>query len=110
MREMGIATATAISAWINALLLYVVLRMRNNILLDTRMIWNSAKIILATIIMMSACYFLNEMVFANLTFINTLTNLGLLLLVIILCKILYIGTIFMLKVITIDQLKGYISK
>ena len=30
--------------------------------------------------------------------------------VIILCKILYIGTIFMLKVITIDQLKGYISK
>ena len=39
--------------------------------------------------MMTACYFLNLMVFANLVFINNLTNLGLLFLVIILCKIDY---------------------
>lgn len=110
MREMGIAVATAISAWINAFLLYVVLHTRNNILLDTKTIWNSAKIIISTIIMMTACYFLNEIAFANLVFINNLTNLGLLFLVIIICKIIYIGAIFMLKVLTIDQLKGYISK
>ena len=109
LREMGIAVATAVSAWINAFLLYIVLRTRNNILLDTRTIQNSIKIIIATILMLIACYFLNVMFFANLAFTNILTNLGLLFLIIILCKIIYIGTIFMLKVLTIDELKGYIK-
>ena len=109
LREMGIAVATMVSAWINAFLLYIVLRTRNNILLDTKTIQNSIKIIIATILMLTACYFLNAMVFANLAFTNILINLGLLFLIIILCKIIYIGTIFMLKVLTIDELKGYIK-
>ena len=110
MREMGIAAATAISAWINAFLLYILLRTRNNILLDTRTIKNSVKILAATILMVTACYFLNAMLFVNLAFTNILTNLGLLFLIIIICNIIYIGTIFMLKVLTIDELKGYIRK
>ena len=41
MREMGIALATAVSAWINALLLNVMLSLRNNIKFDSLLISNS---------------------------------------------------------------------
>ena len=46
MRETGIALATAISAWVNALLLYVILKMRDNITLDSRLINHAVKTII----------------------------------------------------------------
>ena len=51
MRETGIALATAISAWLNTLLLYVILKTRDNITLDSRLISNSVKTIICSIVM-----------------------------------------------------------
>jgi len=57
-----------------------------------------------------ACYFLNKMIFTNIQDLNFHQEIGSLLLVIICCKILFLGMIFMLKVLTIQELKGYIQK
>ena len=57
-----------------------------------------------------ACYFLALNLFVNMISMNTITNIGMLILTILVCKIIYIAMIFMVKVITIDDLKGYIKK
>ena len=41
MREMGIALATAISAWVNAFLLFLILKLKKNIILDSTFIKKS---------------------------------------------------------------------
>ena len=110
MREMGIALATAISAWINTLLLYIILNMRNNIVLDSRLISHSFKIIICTVVMGFACYLLNLTFFPHMTIHSTIANVGALILTIMLCIIIYIAAIFMLKVLTINELKKYIKK
>jgi len=110
MREMGIALATAISAWINALLLFLILRMKNSLILDNQVVNNTLKIIFSTVMMISGCYFLNHKIFSNIQDMNLLLKVGSLLLVIICCKIIFLGMIFMLKVLTIQDLKGYIKK
>ena len=110
MREIGIALATAISAWLNALLLYVILKIRDNITLDSRLISNSVKTIICSIIMGITCYFLNLALFANMIMHSTLNNIGALIIAIAISKIIYTSMIFVLKVITIDDLKGYIKK
>ena len=110
MREIGIALATAISAWLNALLLYVILKIRDNITLDSRLISNSIKTIICSIIMGIACYFLNQVLFANMITHSTLNNIGALIIAITISKIIYTAMIFVLKVLTIDDLKGYIKK
>jgi len=56
------------------------------------------------------CYFLNQKIFANIQDLNLLLKIGSLLLILICCNILYLGMIFMLKVLTIQDLKGYIQK
>ena len=109
MREIGIALATAISAWLNALLLYVILKIRDNITLDSRLISNSVKTIICSIIMSIACYFLNLALFTNMIIHSTLINIGTLIIAIAICKIIYMAMIFVLKVLTIDDLKGYIK-
>ena len=43
MREMGIALATAISAWVNTLLLFILLRMNKYLILDSKLIINTLK-------------------------------------------------------------------
>jgi len=110
MREMGIAAATAISAWINALLLYIFLSFRNNLKLDSQLINNSLKIIIASGVMGYVCYYLNKILLLNVNDISILSKIGLLILILTFCKIIYIGLIFVLKVITIQDLKGYINK
>ena len=110
MRETGIALATAISAWVNALLLYVLLKIKDNITLDSRLISNSVKTIICSIIMGIACYFLNLALFTNMIIHSTLINIGALIIAIVICKIIYTAMIFVLKVLTIDDLKGYIKK
>ena len=110
MREMGIALATAISAWINTLLLFFILRMKNNLKLDDQLLNNTFKIILSSAGMIVVCYFLHEKFFANIQDLNLLLKVGILLLILICCKIVYLGMIFMLKVLTIQDLKGYIQK
>jgi len=110
MREMGIALATAISAWINTLLLFFILRKKNNLSLDDQLLNNTFKIILSSSAMIVVCYFLDRMFFENIQDLNLLLKVVSLLLLLICCKIVYLGMIFMLKVLTIQDLKGYIQK
>ena len=110
MREMGIALATAISAWINAILLFLILYKDNNLFLESKLIHNSLKIVFATIILVIGCYFLNELIFINIADLSTILKILNLLLVILCSKIIYLGMIFMLKVISIQDLKGYIKQ
>ena len=109
MREMGIALATATSAWVNAFLLYVMLKMRNNITLDSRLINNGIKTIICSIIMGVACYLLNFTLFPHMNMHSTANNVAALIIAIMACNIIYMTMIFMLKVLTIDELKGYIK-
>ncbi len=109
MREMGIALATAISSWVNAVLLFFILRIQKNILLDSRFINSSFKIIISAIVMSVGCYFINQMIFSNLQDFNSLLQIVSLIFVIICCKIIYLAMIFMLKVLTVQELKGYIQ-
>ena len=110
MREMGIALATAISAWVNASLLFLMLRIKNNLFLDSQIINNSFKIIFSAIVMSIGCYFLNKLIFSNINDLNLLLQIVSLLLLIICCKIIYLVMIFVLKVIKFQDLKGYINK
>ena len=110
MREMGIALATAISAWLNAFLLYMILKIRDHITLDTRLISHGFKTLICSIVMGCACYFLNLVFFLNMTMQSAIINVGALIFVLMICKIIYIAMIFMLKVLRIDEIKGYIKK
>tara|TARA_B100000700_G_scaffold264991_1_gene303060 strand:- start:657 stop:2216 length:1560 start_codon:yes stop_codon:yes gene_type:complete len=110
MREMGIAIATSISAWVNMLLLYFVLKLRNKLILDKVFFSQAIKIIISSILMGVVCFYLNDLYFSDVNTLNTVRNTFNLLLVILVCKIIYIVMIFMLKVITIDELKKYIRK
>ena len=110
MREMGIALATAISAWVNALLLFLILYFKKNLILDNQLFKSSFKIIISVIIMVIACYFLNNFLFSNILDLNTFIKILILLIIIGGSKIIYLGMIFMLKVLTIDDLKRYMRK
>ena len=110
MREMGIALATATSAWINALLLFLILQFKKNLILDNTFLRNSFKIAISTLVMLFACYFLNEIFFADLNNLNFSTKITYLLLIVISCKIIYLSMIFMLKVLSFQDLKRYVQK
>ena len=110
MREMGIALATSISAWFNVFLLYFILKYRNYIALDSRLMTNSMKIIIGSAIMGLVCYFLNISMFNQMENHSLMANIMALLLIIIVCKIIYVGMIFMLKVLKISEIREYIKK
>ena len=109
MREMGIALATAISAWINALLLYFFLLKRNNIKLDNLIITNTLKILICSFILVLTTYFIKEFLFLDLTSVSLLLNSLFLILLIILSIIIYLSLVIMLKVITFNQLNEYLK-
>ena len=110
MREMGIALATAISAWVNTFLLFIILYFKKNLTLDNQLFTNSTKMMLSVCVMAFACYFLNKFLFINMTEFSTSLKVFILLLIIGSSKIIYLGMIFMLKVITIRDFKNYIKK
>ena len=62
------------------------------------------------LIMGSVCYYLNEDFLSDIRSISMMTKVCWLLLIISSCKIIYLGLIFVLKVLTIQDLKGYIRK
>ena len=78
--------------------------------MDSRLIGHGVKIVICAIIMGAACYFLNLKFFPHMIQHSTIINVLALILVILICKIIYMTMIFMLKVLTIDELKGYIYK
>ncbi len=110
MREMGIAVATAISAWVNALLLYVFLSIRNHMKFDDLLVRNSIKILLCSSLFFVGIYLLNGLFFTNISVNSVLLNSTLLLLMIFLAIIIYFGLVFVLKVFSINQLRDYLKK
>ena len=110
MREMGIALATAISAWLNALLLFFTLKGRNYFEFDNQLIKNSIKILVSVAFMALACFYLSKRLFLKLLEMENLEKILMLILIIIFCKIIYIMMIFMLKVLSVRELKGYFKK
>ena len=107
---MGIALATAISAWINALLLYIFLYTRNLIQFDDILVQNSFKIFVSSVILFIGIYVLNRTFFNNIIENSALVNSGLLLLMIFLAIIIYFALVIVLKVLTINQLREYLKK
>ena len=110
MREMGIALATAISAWVNAFLLFFILKFKKNLILDDIFLKNISKIIISVSVMLCGCYLLNKIFYTNPTSTTFLIEISNLLFIIICCKIIYLTMIFMLKVISFKDLKRYIKK
>ena len=110
MREMGIALATTISAWTNVLALYAILKIREEVSLDTRLIKNGYKIIFCSVVMSGICYFSNLILSSHLALHSTIFNIFELALIVVINIIVYIAMIFMLKVLTIEELKGYIKR
>jgi len=60
--------------------------------------------------MIFGCYILDEMFLDNIENLKFLLKLASLLIIIVSSIIIYLGMIFMLKVLTISDLKGYIRK
>ena len=95
---MGIALATAISAWVNALLLFIVLRMNKNFILDSQLITNTFKIFISVILMALGCYFLNLIIFANIQDLSLLFKVGNLFLIIVQLNKSHLDLLFLLLV------------
>ena len=110
MREMGIAVATALSAWINALLLYFFLTLRNNIKFDNQLINNGFKILISSIVLFFVIYGLQIILFDDFTDNSLIINSSFLLLTIILSVIIYLGLVIMLKILSVNQFKNYLKK
>ena len=110
MREMGIAFATSISAWANALLLFSILLKKKNLNLNKKFIINSLKIIISSAVMLITCILINQIFFVNLENFSFIIKILSLSLTILSCTSVYLSMIFMLKVLTISDLKGYIRK
>ncbi len=110
MREMGIAVATAISAWVNALLLYLFLAIRNHMKFDDLLVRNSIKILINSFLLFVGIYILNGLFFTNISGNSVLFNSALLLLMIFLAIIIYFGLVIMLKVLSVNQLREYLKK
>ncbi len=110
MREMGIAVATAISAWVNALLLYFFLAIRNHMKFDDLLVTNSIKILLSSFLLFVGIYVLNGLFFTNISGNSVLLNSALLLLMIFLAIIIYFGLVIVLKVLSVNQLREYLKK
>jgi len=110
MREMGIAVATAISAWVNALLLYLFLAIRNHMKFDDLLVRNSIKILLSSFLLFVGIYVLNGLFFTNISGNSVLINSTLLLLMIFLAIIIYFGLVIVLKVLSVNQFREYLKK
>ena len=110
MREMGIALATAISAWINALLLYLLLFTKGFLKFDSLLIRNSIKILLSSALLIFGIFGLKGILFDDFSANSILTNSLSLFLMIFLVLIIYLGLVIVLKVLTINQLKQYLKK
>ncbi len=110
IREMGIAVATAISAWVNALLLYLFLAIRNHMKFDDLLVRNSIKILLSSFLLFVGISLLNGLFFTNIVGNSMILNSALLLLLIFLAIIIYFGLVIMLKVLSVNQLREYLKK
>ena len=110
MREMGIALATAISAWVNALLLFIILISKQILNLDRQFFINVFKLLVCLFVFIFIVRYLNNLFFAELYFVDIMNNIFYLVLTIIIAVAIYGILIFILKIITITDIKKYLKK
>ncbi len=107
---MGIALATAISAWVNALLLFIILISKRSLDLDGQFLTNILKLLISLIILVFITRYLEIFFFAQLYSEDILNNIFYLVLTIIITAVIYGIIIFILKIITITDIKNYLKK
>jgi len=110
MREMGIALATAISAWINAALLFVILISKKSIDLDYYFLINVLKLFVSLLALIFVTQYLESLFFAKLYLVDIINNIFYLVLTIIITAVIYGILIFVLKIITFTDIKNYLKK
>jgi putative peptidoglycan lipid II flippase len=110
MREMGIALATAISAWINAILLFIILIIRQTLNLDRQFLSNILKLLICSLVIIFLIWYLESLFFVEVYLVNTIANIFYLLLTIIFTVVIYGILIFLLKIVTITDIKNYLKK
>jgi len=110
MREMGIALATAISAWINAALLFVILISKKSIDLDYYFLINVLKLFVSLLALIFVIQYLESLFFAKLYLVDIINNIFYLVLTIIITAVIYGILIFVLKIITFTDIKNYLKK
>ena len=109
-REIGIAIATSISAWINVLILYFILSKRGHLILDKKLRINFYKIIISSTIMGIATLIFYNLFFDQSLLNNSLINVIMLLLAIVFSIIIFASLVFMLKIYTLEELKKQFIK
>ena len=107
---MGIALATAISAWINAILLFIILIIRQTLNIDRQFLSNVLKLLICSLGVIILTWYLESLFFAEAYLVSILSNIFYLLLTIILTVVIYGILIFLLKIITITDIKNYLKK
>ena len=107
---MGIALATAISAWINATLLFIILIIRQTLNFDRQFLSNVLKLLICSLGVIVFTRYVESSFFTEVYLVNIMTNIFYLLLTIILTAVIYGVLIFLLKIITITDIKNYLKK
>ena len=107
---MGIALATAISAWVNAILLFIILIIRKTLNLDRKFVSNIFKLFICLIGLIFIIRYLENLFFHKLYLGDIINNIFYLALTVIITATIYGILIFILKIITITDIKNYLKK
>jgi len=110
MREMGIALATAISAWVNAILLFLILIGKKLLNLDRQFINNIFKLFVCLVGLVLITRYLNSFFFAELYLLEIMKNIIYLVLTIMITAAFYVVLILILKIVTIADIKNYLKR
>ena len=105
IREMGIALATAISSWVNVLILYILLKNKWKLGLDMRLKTNFIKILIATIITFFGILLFRNIFLTEMPNSNTSINALLLFLNILFALIIFAFMVFVLKIYSKGEIK-----
>tara|TARA_Y100000590_G_scaffold140932_1_gene161727 strand:+ start:295 stop:1839 length:1545 start_codon:yes stop_codon:yes gene_type:complete len=105
MREMGIALATAISSWVNALILYTLLKKKWQLSLDIRLKTNFIKILIATFLTFFGILLFRNLFLTDISNSSTSINALLLLLNILFALIIFASMVFVLKIYSKGEIK-----
>ena len=107
---MGIALATAISAWVNAILLFLILIGKKLLNLDRQFINNIFKLFVCLFALVLVTRYLNSFFFAELYLLEIMKNIIYLVLTIMITAAFYVVLILILKIVTIADIKNYLKR
>ena len=107
---MGIALATALSAWVNAIVLFLILIGKKLLNLDRQFINNIFKLFVCLVGLVLVTRYLNSFFFAELYLLEIMKNIIYLVLTIIITAAFYVVLILILKIVTIADIKNYLKR